>query len=1517
MPPSNPFPMPEFPEWGKLSRATRCVLIGGVALVLVAVVLFVLGRNSGKRASDLLSDAALAQISRPKSPRPDSAAVPPRAPSALPRRLFEFPADSKDVTGATAGSIRPVGFLDDLTESATQSNSGYRGPTPAMPPGMREGTPPGNPGQTAPARPTGPGTPFMGLPGKSSSAGVAAPTGPGIPKRRPSPAYHGPSDLEPTWNPIDAGPSVPLPQEAVPVMTPASVGGSPNQPGLLPSTGMPSGISPNAVGAPVPVVPLPSTVRPLQPAPVAPFPAPAAVPSYEGVVVPDLSGSEPIPAMPTREGVPQSPPTLDLPPNSTPLPPPQRMPPPNLGANPPPPDPVPGDLDAVPLPAPGASGDAPFGPNGQPIPPRPPQTQPKFDVTKPVPPAPANRIARPQVDLTDGRPWRLETSAMQGEVLQAPPPKLDNTPREEPSAGTERAVLLGAARNAVARGDVELGIARFEEYLRRFPVDDTVRMEYAGVLVQGKRIPQAIREYEGLLARKPGDGKLRILLADVYVFGGDFRAAVSQLTTALEYEPGNLEVATRLARVYTFDSDFVRAKQVYDRYLASIRPGDPNAPKGLAALLLDLERPGDALLFLAQFRAKDPSDLEVLAGIVRAYSRMGRREPMRELITFMKKVKRNEIGVRLALAEILYKVDDLEAAGLMYEQILELKPDFQVARVGLARVETGLYHILRARQILESFTPDADTARIYFLALAEWHQQIGEVPEAKQIYRDLLRRAPADPELHLALGALFEKPARGEYEHAKAEYAKIPPNVKPWAKRARIGFASTLARQRRFDEAIDALRAILTEDPSDAEVVALLSRTLTKAKQFDRAEALCRSYLASNPPRESMAITVRFAMGYALLKNQKWMEAARNYEVLLSRSTAQVPEAFYGLALSLERLGYVERSRDIIGMAVAPGPYELRNRMAMSDLYSEDQNDYMVLDLCGAVLRNDPYFIPSRIRMLDSQVRMAGADVNVKPGFENAFAIMRVSPANFRAHLGASRLYVIAQDFNRAVQQYDRVIGLDPEFYLATVEKARTQYNNKQFAAARGTYQSLMFPSPDEVLIHSLSELAANDLKLRPVIEPYLHAKASGDRLRTEMARVAGALPPDQRDTLLRSLHDYDAEVAVDHVVRLEFNGKEVKDYKREAAVAAFRQSVVEDLDNVETRFDLGQAHAVLQQTRAAIMAYSDTLNVEPANHGALVAIDRASAELKPQWHNRWELYYQDGRSGLANITRNTLKTWARIPYGDENEFLDVGYASAFYSPVADSLLYGNIPFIRVQKMITEHTLAYAQLNIEQFAERFTTRPTFDIGFSDRFNDCVTLRGNAFLENVAENGESMRQDIYRYGFNVGANYRISKLWNTDANIGYVRYSDNNSLIQADASSDVSLTLPPKQLRLISSIMYQGYSDTTVLAFDPANPARLDGTVHPYFAPSSFVSTMTRLEWKHWLSRDYFAHSNQCWYLLSYGLAIDSSQVFYQDLRAAFNYDYCSWLTLGMETRGFYSRDYDQIGLMAYLIIRFQ
>src|SRR5262249_51942411 len=136
-----------------------------------------------------------------------------------------------------------------------------------------------------------------------------------------------------------------------------------------------------------------------------------------------------------------------------------------------------------------------------------------------------------------------------------------------------------------------------------------------------------------------------------------------------------------------------------------------------------------------------------------------------------------------------------------------------------------------------------------------------------------------------------------------------------------------------------------------------------------------------------------------------------------------------------------------------------------------------------------------------------------------------------------------------------------------------------------------------------------------------------------------------------------------------------------------------------------------------------------------------------------------------------------------------------------------------------------------------------------------------------ENAESIRQNIHRVGLNAEANFYPAREWDFGGNYRLAYYSDANLLNELYLYSEVFLTFPPRQLKLVADIDIEGFAHSTV--FPTSNHDILFGVIHPYFSPKSFAFYEGRIEWTQWLSRDFFVHSNQCYYSLQYALGWDS------------------------------------------------
>src|SRR5262249_9939944 len=643
-----------------------------------------------------------------------------------------------------------------------------------------------------------------------------------------------------------------------------------------------------------------------------------------------------------------------------------------------------------------------------------------------------------------------------------------------------------------------------------------------------------------------------------------------------------------------------------------------------------------------------------------------------------------------------------------------------------------------------------------------------------------------------ALGRLYEY--TNEWEKAKAEFAKIPPNDK-MARRARLWFGMALLHQHKFAEAAQVADQFVADDPNNAEGIGLYVRAVAKMGQFDKAIQAGRGYLASNPRDDRSAATVRLAVARALLEANRNLDAAREYEIALSKPAGRVPEAYYGLARAAEKLGNPDRAHQIIGTICGPAGTDIRNRVAIADFYSLDFEDHKVLEIIGPLAAAEPNNLALLIRLADAQQRAARWPGDPAEAFITCQNILRQSPTNVRGHLAMARSFATAQAYRKSAVQYDQLIAMDPEFTIPPRERARGLFSDKQYSAARSQYHVMLSPAPDEVILAQMTYYAQRDARIRTVFGPYLGGAMSGPALRAELARLAGSSPEDDvRITAHRLLCDFDATVAWQEAFRLERDAKELKDYRNYAAVPQYNASTQFEPTNAETLFDLGQVYGALKMTRAALTWYGNTQALDPTHRDSAVASERAAAEISPKFDLRGEFFHQRGRDGLASIDRQRYIAAASLPIGDENEYVQVGYMQMGYRPLDDPQLWGYAPFLRVQKKWDDNRLMTdGQVNLEEFRDRFDTRPTFDAGFWYDHSDLLRVRGGAFLENVAENGESMRQDIYRYGLYGGADLKPTRTWSFGGLFTYAHYSDDNHTRQAYAYTQLALSLPPKPI----------------------------------------------------------------------------------------------------------------------------
>jgi hypothetical protein len=137
-----------------------------------------------------------------------------------------------------------------------------------------------------------------------------------------------------------------------------------------------------------------------------------------------------------------------------------------------------------------------------------------------------------------------------------------------------------------------------------------------------------------------------------------------------------------------------------------------------------------------------------------------------------------------------------------------------------------------------------------------------------------------------------------------------------------------------------------------------------------------------------------------------------------------------------------------------------------------------------------------------------------------------------------------------------------------------------------------------------------------------------------------------------------------------------------------------------------------------------------------------------------------------------------------------------------------------------------------------------------------------------------------------------------AGLGWRRaayWSNVNTMGELYLFNNVLLTMPPCQLKFVLDTDLQAFRHSTV--FPRPDHSDIPGVEFPYFSPHAFAYYEARIEWTRWLSRDWFVHSNQCYYSLQYATGMDSNFVWYNSARALGNFDVRPWLTIGVDVLG--------------------
>lgn len=1016
----------------------------------------------------------------------------------------------------------------------------------------------------------------------------------------------------------------------------------------------------------------------------------------------------------------------------------------------------------------------------------------------------------------------------------------------------EQELILRSARSAVALGNKAEALELFDSYLIQAPMDYEARDEYAGLLVQDGQLAKARDMFEQSVGMMPENSTSRRSLIDVLVIGGEYAEAARHLELIVTQDSNDVEAAAMLCRAYTWVKDGKRAQEVFDRYLTRLDPKSDRDQRILAPVLLDMQRPEEALPQLERLHTRNPRELIWAASLVLCYELLGEADRAATQVQEMAEMSADSSEDRIHLVDQLLAMQNFKLAMQVNEQVLVANPGDAMAKLMSARILLGAYDVRRAREALAGLETELAGMRRFNLARAQLHKLTGDWASSQSLFEAMLLERPNDDSVRIELALLHRE--KGDLHRSKAELRKVPA-ASPYALRARMELARSFIIQGNHQAGAAICANLADERPNDPEPVVGLAKAHLEMGNSAQALAICQRFIETHSSDPRAVAQVRVALGMAQLQSGNSVQAAQTFKLAIELPTMRDPEAYYGLALARAR-GMSEASGSLARMSstIVSSGEDIRRRIELGKLALGDQEHAIAEEFFATALRWQPNNTAAMILMGEAEnlALKAGKKVDSTKTF---MSVLAKEPTNARARLGLARSYAIKRDFDSAIIEYEALVAQDGGYDLARREYARALFWDHRYEDSFEAYELLIAGLPDELL----------SVDLLGVGNP-----GGGPRLEA----------------------DFEGSIELSQAVELELEAKRGMDWRPVLAAEALERLLVLEPSNQEALFDLAQIQHREGNTDQAITLYDQLITISGGHTEAEVAKAGAESEVQASFNIATGSQERIGRGNLTSMTETWSLADVQFPLGDRADYFGIGIGHRTYDgggEFADKVTANTLRLLG-SKRLGERTVLDGTFEVPSYDRNdyFGSGLNGDAGVSYVSDKQLSINLRLFRAPFAENNETMARNLHR----MGARFGVSKKATPDIDFGgsvmVADYSDGNTLVEINTFGAYELMPAPMELRLLLRADFLQAAEES----DAVDDINLLPTVDtPYFSPTGYSVYSAQADWKHDFGSDWFTGSKDMYYRATGRLALDSNAVGYVELDMGVAWDVTKWMRL--------------------------
>ena len=582
--------------------------------------------------------------------------------------------------------------------------------------------------------------------------------------------------------------------------------------------------------------------------------------------------------------------------------------------------------------------------------------------------------------------------------------------------------LLGMARYALSQRDVEAASKYLDEAIAKNPKSPEALLFKASFLRAQAKNDEALAAYAQVVALQPGHRTAYIDKANLEITSSKFDAAKADIAAANKNTPGSLGVVyvqalldysqgrtkqaleglQKVLRVapehmpsllLAGSAEFAlgtyeQSEQHFRKYLEK-DPASAPARQALAALLLKVQRPADAMATLAPLVKNAGDNPRILTLLGQAHLQLREFDKATEYFEKAGKILPNEAALHTALAISKLGQGDSAAAIRELETATKLDPASEEAGIMLATTELRLHHndkAMAAAKALEKAKPDNPVVHNLkggiYLELGDGAGAIASFEKALAVQPSYFPAAA-----NLARVAMRDKKPELAKKRLEEFLGKNQKNVQ-----AMSALANLANVQGHREEATTWLERANTENPDSIPTVLELGSHYLQTGQAQKALTMASKYQTANASNADLINL----LGQAQLATNNKGGALESYSKLVNL----VPKsalAQYRLASVHMMLNNETAAEEDLKKALALQPDYLDAQMLQAQIAFKKGNYDAALAIARQVQKATGKGAVGHILEGDIQLNRKKPDLAIEQ-YQQAFKTAKTFPIFLKIH---------------------------------------------------------------------------------------------------------------------------------------------------------------------------------------------------------------------------------------------------------------------------------------------------------------------------------------------------------------------------------------------------------------------------------------------------------------------------------------------------------------------------------------